>query len=764
MTEPVTPSRAESPRREVDQPDCRGGNCHGGPGHGHAHDHGRWGGERVEVAFAAVAALCLVAGWVASRHFGDPGLVATRIFLTLAYFTGGYFALVEAIEGLRARRFQIDFLMVLAALGAAFIGHPDEGALLLVLFAIGHAAEHYALGRARRSIEALAELRPKTAMVIDDASGEGREVEIEALRIGDTVLVRPDSRIAADGVVVEGESSVDQSAVTGESVPVEKSAVVGFDPVRQDWQSLPAEHKLYAGTINGSGGMRLRVTRTAEDMTLSRVMRLVTEAKTKRSPTQRLTDAVQRRFVPLVLILVALLPLVCLVTGEPFSASLYRAIAVLVAASPCALAIATPSAVLSAVARGGRDGVLFKGGGPLEQLGRVEAIALDKTGTLTVGKPEVVDVIPAPGVDRSELLEVAAKAETLSDHPLAGAIVRAARQQRGLVAGGLSNEPRPEGIDPENGSPRSEEAAIGRVERFTGKGIRVALAGGTVWVGSSRWFSEIGADAGESSGDRPVGGRRPVGESSLSPPRLPDWVIEADDRLKRDGRTTMVVCRADRYLGVIGLADSPRPTAADLSASLRAIGIRKLVILSGDHQAAAESVGREVGIGEVFGELSPEDKLRKVQSIAAQMPVAMIGDGVNDAPALAAATVSIAMGAAGSDVALETADVALMGDDLSRLPLAVALSRQASRVIRQNLWISLGTIAVLVPAALLGLKLAAAVIFHEGSTVLVVLNALRLLGFTHPTGVQRMGVQRNGGHPIDDMGVQDDASRRRNIS
>lgn len=671
--------------------------------------------------------------------------------------------MVEAIEGLRARRFQIDFLMVLAALGAAYIGHPDEGALLLVLFAIGHAAEHYALGRAERSIKALAELRPKTAVVIDEVSGEGREVEIEALRIGDTVLVRPDSRIAADGVVVEGESSVDQSAVTGESIPVEKSAVVGFDPVRQDWQSLPAENKLYAGTINGSGGMRLRVTRKAEDMTLSRVMRLVTEAKTKRSPTQRLTDSIERRFVPLVLVLVALLPLVCLVTGEAFSASLYRAIAVLVAASPCALAIATPSAVLSAVARGGRDGVLFKGGGPLEQLGRVEAIAFDKTGTLTVGKPEVVDVIAAPGVDRCELLDVAAKAETLSDHPLAGAVVRAARQQRGVVAGGLPDEPRPDGIDPENGSARAAEAAIGRVERFTGKGIRVDLAGRAVWVGSSRWFSEIGADEvvspGEQSFGSPRGDRRPVGESTLSPPRLPAWVVEADDRLKRDGRTTMVVCRADLYLGVIGLADSPRPTAADLSESLRAIGIRKLVILSGDHQAAAESIGREVGIGEVFGELSPEDKLRMVQSIAAQMPVAMIGDGVNDAPALAAATVSIAMGAAGSDVALETADVALMGDDLSRLPLAVGLSRQASRVIRQNLWISLGTIAVLVPAALLGLKLAAAVIFHEGSTVLVVLNALRLLGFTHPIGLRRIGSL-----PIDDMGVQDDASRRRSIS
>lgn len=688
-------------------------------GHGHEHDHSHWGSERVELAFAVASAGLLLAAWLIHRSFGPPAQGWTLALLVACYFAGGLFAVLEAIEGLRARRFQIDFLMVLAALGAASIGSPGEGALLLVLFSLGHAAEHFALGRAKRSIAALAELRPTTATLVDESTGETEEVAIERLRIGDTVLVRPDSRIAADGVVVQGESSVDQSALTGESVPVEKLPLLGFDPNSRDPRGLLAEHRLFAGTINGAGAMRLRVTRTANDMTLARVIRLVAEAKTLRSPTQRLTESLERRFVPLVLGAVVLLPLAFLVREETFAESLYRAIAVLVAASPCALAIATPSAVLSAVARGGREGVLFKGGGPLELLGKVEAIALDKTGTLTSGRPEVVDVITAPGRTRAELLSVAAAAESHSNHPLAGAIVRADRQGRQIrqvadsgVEQASDNGP----IDlarPANGTGT-------QVVRITGKGIRADLPDGTVWIGNSRLFP--------SPGTPPAG--YPAGPI---PPPLPDWVRQADDSLRTLGRTTMIVCSGNEFLGVVGMADVSRPSAANLVGALHQIGIRKLVILSGDNHAAARAVAEELGIDEFRGDLTPEDKLLAIRELAARMPVAMVGDGVNDAPALAAATVSIAMGAAGSDVALETADVALMADDLSHLPFAVALSRQASRIIRQNVWVSLGTIAVLVPAALGGLQLSAAVIFHEGSTVVVVLNALRLLAFRSPS-------------------------------
>lgn len=682
------------------------GNCQE-QGDCHHHHHSDWGGERVQLGFAVAAMLLLVAGWLV-RWAGTGQATLGGYLIGLSMFFGGFFAAIDAVSGLWARRFQIDFLMVLAALGAAYIGHATEGALLLVLFSLGHAAEHYAMGRAKRSIEALSELRPTSATLLDESSGLTREVPIEELQVGDVVVVRPDSRIAADGVVVMGASSVDQAAVTGESIPVDKTAAPDFDPRVDDWRSLPSEHKLYAGTINGGGAMRLRVTRAADDMTLARVIRMVTDAKTLRSPTQRLTASFERYFVPLVLVLVSCLTLAFLVIDEPFTDSLYRAIGVLVAASPCALALATPSAVLSAVARGGRAGVLFKGGGPLEQLGRVEAIAVDKTGTLTVGKPEVVDCIVAPDQSQAKVLAIAAAVERLSDHPLASAVVRAAEAQPlptpSLSVPASASESLPSPLVAEN------------AQRLTGFGIRADYQGQPVWVGNARMFTQFSEDA-----------------ELLAVP-VPDWVAEADQELQRRGRTTMIVRHGERYLGVIGLLDTPRPSAMTLARSLHQLGISQLVMLSGDNQQAAEAIGDQVGIDQVFGGLSPEDKLRAVSEIAQERPVAMIGDGVNDAPALAVATVSVAMGAAGSDVALETADVALMADDLSKLPFAVALSRQASRIIRQNLWISLGMIAVLVPASLLGLNLVAAVVFHEGSTLVVVANALRLLSFRPPGG------------------------------
>lgn len=667
-------------------------------GCGHTHVHLEFGGERLQLGFAIAAAGLLVTRWLigqsslASQTLVGPFTTA-ELLVALSILFGGFFATIDAIYGLWARRFQIDFLMVVAALGAAYIGHASEGALLLVLFSFGHAAEHYALQKAQRSIQALAKLRPTTALLWDDPTGQSREVPIEDLQIGDTVLVRPDSRIAADGVVVDGESSVDQSAITGESIPVDKFPREHFDPCRDDWQSLAAEHKVFAGTINGHGAMRLRVTRTADDMTLARVMRMVTEARAHRSPTQRLTEQFERYFVPAVLAFVVLLLFAFLIIDEPAPRSIYRAIAVLVAASPCALALATPSAVLSAVARGGRDGVLFKGGGPLEELGRVKAIALDKTGTLTIGKPEVVDIVTADGLQRGDLLALAAAVESMSDHPLAGAIVAAANAYAGEST--------------TNGDFQASD-----VHRLTGRGVHAIVDGEAVWIGNPKLF------------DDPV--KTPTG---FLPPKLVDWIIDAHDSLTINGRTTMIVCYGNDFLGVIGLMDIPRPNASAMIRSLRQIGVREVVMLSGDNQRAAQAIGDQVGIDRVFGDLSPEDKVAAIEALSDRYPVAMVGDGVNDAPALAAANVSIAMGAAGSDVALETAEVALMADDLSKLPMAVSLSRAASNIIRQNLWISLGMIAVLVPASLLGLHLGIAVIFHEGSTLLVVANALRLLAF-----------------------------------
>jgi Zn2+/Cd2+-exporting ATPase len=409
----------------------------------------------------------------------------------------------------------------------------------------------------------------------------------------------------------------------------------------------------------------------------------VKEAEAQKSPTQRFTDTFERYFVPTVLGSVGLLLFSWTVIDEPFQASFYRAMAVLVAASPCALAISTPSAVLSGVARAARSGVLVKGGAPLENLGRLGAVAFDKTGTLTEGKPSLTDVVCSDGVSETELLLVALAVESLSDHPLAAAVVRDGKLR-------LKSDfvPQAQGM-----------------QSITGQGVKATVDGQQVSIGKDSLFAEIeGA-------------------------RLPESLQASVEKLKTDGRTTMIVRQGDKFLGVLGLMDTPREAAKDVIRRLREIGIQRMIMLSGDNQQVANAVAKAVGIDEALGDLMPEDKVEAIKRLHGEGGVAMVGDGVNDAPAMANATVGIAMGAAGSDVALETADVALMADDLSRLPFAVGLSRQTSRIIRQNLWISLGMVAFLVPATILGLRLGPAVFLHEGSTLLVVLNALRLLGY-----------------------------------
>ncbi len=389
----------------------------------------------------------------------------------------------------------------------------------------------------------------------------------------------------------------------------------------------------------------------------------------------------------MVLLGVGLLLLAWLVIDEPFAASFYRAMAVLVAASPCALAISTPSAVLSGIARAARGGVLVKGGGPLESLGRIAAIAFDKTGTLTEGKPRLTDVIAMTGVTEAELLTVAIAVEDLSDHPLAAAVVRDGRLR-------LAND--------------APSAKAEDLRSITGRGLAARIGRDDVFVGKAALFDEVDG------------------------PRLPPDLQAQVKALEQQGRTTMVVRRADRYLGVLGLMDTPRANAAEVITWLRTLGISRMIMLSGDNKQVADAVAKQVGLDEARGDLMPDGKVELIKQLRSQQDVAMVGDGVNDAPAMAHASVGIAMGAAGSDVALETADVALMGDELSRLPFVIGLSRQASRTIKQNLWISLGMVAVLVPATLFGLQLGAAVVFHEGSTLLVVANALRLLAYRDP--------------------------------
>ncbi len=651
---------------------------------GEAHSHGVVPGFNVEMLFAVLCGLALALGWGLDAFTAVAWSIPLWLYLA-AFFFGGFFTVIEAWGHVRRGAFDIDSLMLIAAIGAATLGHWAEGALLLFLFSLGHALENYAMGRARRAIEALAHLAPDTARVRRD--GEMIDVPVEELVVGDAVVVRPDERLPADGYVTAGHSSVDQSPITGESIPVDKEPVAGNASIGQ-LDTLDAKHRVFAGTINGSGLLEVYVTRRASQSTLARVVEMVSQAEAHQSPTQRFTDRFERIFVPCVLGFVVLLLFAFLVVDETFGASFYRAMAVLVASSPCALAISTPSAVLSGVARGGRGGVLIKGGGPLEDLGRLTAIAFDKTGTMTQGRPRLSDVRPAAGVEEATLLRVAAAAEALSHHPLARAVVRDAAQR-------LDGEPLLEAAD---------------LRSITGRGIAAVVEAETVWVGKDALFFE--------------------GET----PPLPDAVRGVARELEEAGRTTMIVLHGGRYLGVLGMMDTPREAAAAVIRRLREMGIRRTIMLSGDNQRVVDAVAREVGIDDAWGDLMPQDKVDRLQAvIESGGGVAMVGDGVNDAPAMARATVGIAMGAAGSDVALETADVALMADDLTHLPFAVALSRKTRTIIVQNLWISLGMIAVLVPLTLLGLHIGAAVALHEGSTLIVVLNALRLLVFQPPS-------------------------------
>ncbi len=644
------------------------------------HEHRGAFGEKTELVFAILAGAAVGLGWPLEAFTEAPSWIPLVLFIA-GYVFGGFFTIREAWDSVRVGRFEIDFLMLVAAVGAAVLGEWFEGALLLFLFSMGHALEHYAMGRAKKAIEALAELAPETALV--RMGDDEIVVPVEELEIDDVVIIKPNERFPADGFVIKGESAVNQAPVTGESVPVDKRPVDNLDVAYDNWEKLDTVSRVFAGTINGSGALEVVVTKRANETTLARVVQMVAEAETEKSPTQRFTDRFERAFVPAVLALVGLLLFAWVVIDEPFAASFYRAMAVLVAASPCALAIATPSAVLSGVARAGRGGVLVKGGGPLENLGSLGAIAFDKTGTLTEGNPRVTDLIAAEGTADEELLQTAVAVEKLSDHPLATAVVRYGQDRLG---GALKEEAH-------------------NLESITGRGVKAVVGGEAVYIGKDDLFGEVDG------------------------PLLPEPIRKTVEDLKAEGRTTMIVRKGDRYLGVLGLMDTPREAAAETLTRLRSLGIHRMVMISGDNQRVADVVAREVGLDEARGDLMPGDKVETIKALREEEKVAMVGDGVNDAPAMASATVGIAMGAAGSDVALETADVALMADQLSHLPFAVGLSRKTRRIIRQNLWMSLGMVAFLVPAAVVGLGIGPAVALHEGSTLVVVFNALRLLAF-----------------------------------
>jgi len=631
------------------------------PEHGHAcSHHAHQGGlaPKLEMPLVIAAGALLVLGWVARRFLAVPEVVPTLLF-ALGMAAGGFFAVRGALASVRQGILDIETLMVLAAVGAALLGAWFEGAFLLFLFSLGHALEHRALERARRSVEALGQLRPETARVKRD--GDIKEVPVKKVCRGDLVVVRPGDRVPLDGLVRAGESTLDQAAITGESVPVAKG---------------PGD-QVFAGTINTEAALEVEVTKLSSESVLARIVDLVSEAEAQKGPAQRFAKKLERVFVPIVLAAAPLLTVALYFQGQTFKEALLRGVSLLVAASPCALAIATPAAVLSAVACAANHGVLIKGGAHLESLGRVSAMAFDKTGTLTVGKPRIVTVVPAPGVAEHDLVGAAAAAGSHSAHPLALAVVQGARE-RGLAA-------------------RAAESC----EAVHGKGMRSVVDGVPVHVGNLALFDGDG---------------------------VPGHISAEARRLETAGQTTMIVRREAHYLGVIGVADTLRPEAREVLATLRRIGVGRNIMLSGDNQVVAQAIAAQAGIDEARGSLMPDGKVAELRKLAGEGGVAMVGDGVNDAPALAAASVGIAMGGTGSDVAFETADLVLMSEGLGRLPFAVELARRASRVIRQNLFVAIGVSAVLVLATVFGwVRISQAVVLHEGSTLVVVANALRLL-------------------------------------
>ncbi|SHM08537.1 heavy metal-(Cd/Co/Hg/Pb/Zn)-translocating P-type ATPase [Paracoccus solventivorans] len=615
------------------------------------------------MALAALDAFVLQGPW------GPAGLA-------LVYLAGGVPTGWRALRELwRDRVLDIDLLMIVAALAAAAVGAALEGAVLLTLFDLSHTLEHRAMGRARRAVQALMALRPASAL-LRGPDGAVTEVPVGVLRPGDVVILRPGAQVPADGVVIEGEGSLDEATITGESMPVHKAP----------------GGKVFEATVNLNGVLAVQVVRSVEDSTVARMIELVTQAQHARAPSERFSDWFGQRYTAAVLAGSVLALLAFLALGWDTREALYRAATLLVAASPCAVVISVPAAILSGLAAAARGGVLFKGGAALEMLADVETFAFDKTGTLTTGKA-MVTTVEALG-DEREFLSLLAGLEAQSEHPIADAIRRHARAQ---------------GVDP---------APVRDVVSIPSEGIGgLDAQGDGIWAGNRRMAARMGAD--------------------------PD-VIEG---LQDQAQTVVWLGRGPRILGAVAVADRPRETSAAGLAALRHEGVGAIAMMTGDRRPVGLRIGAELGFApaDIHADLLPEDKVRLVGELAARGRVAFVGDGVNDAAALARADVGIAMGAAGSDVALQAADVALLSDDMGRLAGAHRLARRTRRIIRQNLVFSLGMMVLLVAGSLFfALPLPLAVLGHEGGTVLVVLNGLRLLA--DPIRSDRGGA-RMGGTP-----------------
>lgn len=592
--------------------------------------------------------------------------VSSIIAYAVSIVVGGYRLFSTGIKNLFRLEFDMRTLMTIAVIGAAIIGEWGEGATVVILFAISEALETYSMDKARQSIRSLMDIAPKEALI--RRGNKEFTVEVDDIQIGDIMIVKPGQKIAMDGMVVKGFSAVNQAAITGESVPVAKTV----------------DDEVFAGTLNEEGLLEVKVTKHVDDTTIAKIIHLVEEAQAERAPSQAFVDRFAKYYTPIIMLIalgVAVVP--PLFFGADWDKWIYQGLAVLVVGCPCALIISTPVSIVTAIGNAARNGVLIKGGIHLEEMGAIKAIAFDKTGTLTHGVPVVTDYLPQPETDANDLLTIIAALENGSQHPLASAIMKKAEQD---------NLP-------------YKELGIKEFSSITGKGIKGIVDEKMYYVGSPNLFDEI--------------------LTTDIPENLKSTISE----LQNQGKTVMVAGNETEILGLLAVADEVRGNSKAVLQKLHSIGIQETIMLTGDNTGTAKAIGNQVGVSNIQAELLPQDKLAFIKELRNKYDrVAMVGDGVNDAPALAASTVGIAMGGAGTDTALETADIALMADDLGKLPFTVKLSRKALAIIKQNITFSLGIKLVALLLVIPGwLTLWIAIFADMGATLIVTLNGLRLL-------------------------------------
>lgn len=612
------------------------------------------------------ASLLIVFGYLSSFVNGEENIVTTLLFL-VSMFIGGLSLFKVGLQNLLRFEFDMKTLMTVAVIGGAIIGEWAEVSIVVILFAISEALERFSMDRARQSIRSLMDIAPKEALV--RRNGQEKMIHVDDIAVGDIMIVKPGQKIAMDGQVVNGYSAVNQAAITGESVPVEKTV----------------DDEVFAGTLNEEGLLEVKITKLVEDTTISKIIHLVEEAQGERAPSQAFVDKFAKYYTPIIMIIAALVALLPpLLLGGSWEIWIYQGLAVLVVGCPCALVISTPISIVSAIGNAAKKGVLIKGGVYLEEMGALKAIAFDKTGTLTKGVPVVTDyAVLNNQMNEKELLAIITALEYRSQHPLASAIMKKAEEENISYS----------------------DVLVEDFTSITGKGIKGNVNGITYYIGSPKLFYELLTVDFEKDLEQNV------------------------TALQNQGKTAMVIGTEKEVLGVIAVADEVRESSKEIIEKLHQLGIKKTIMLTGDNKGTANAIGSHVGVSDIRADLMPQDKLEYIKQLRAEYGnVAMVGDGVNDAPALAASTVGIAMGGAGTDTALETADVALMGDDLRKLPFTVKLSRKALNTIKANITFAIAIKFIALLLVIPGwLTLWIAILSDMGATLIVALYSLRLM-------------------------------------